>query len=112
MEIPGVPLPEDSTIASIVHLLEKPEDYVSAVYAKINASHRFDPPASVRIGIRGDGKFPNYRIEHPRGMEGPFRGVTHGDGAPLSARDDAWSNATMSFDEVKVLLAEVRNGRG
>ncbi len=103
-------LPRDSTIASVAHLLEKPEDYVPAVFGKINSSQRSDPPAAVRIGVTGDGKFPNYRIEHPTGLDGPFSGVTHNEITPLSERDDGWSQATMSFEEVRSLLARVRKG--
>lgn len=103
-----VSLPPNSTVTSVAQLLEKPLDYVPEVFGKINRTHRLDPPAVIRIGVSGEGKFPNYRIEHPAGIDGPFSGKNHKAIAPLSERTDAWSQATNSYEEIKSLLQQMR----
>jgi hypothetical protein len=104
-------IPPDSTVESIFHTLVRPLDYVPTAYGKLNAGNRIHPPAVIRIGCMGDGKFPNYRIEHSTGLMGPFNGQTHG---PLANADNAqeenWSQKSMTFDELRLLLQQLRAG--
>ena len=92
-------LPPDATIATISHLLAKPADYIPAVFGRLNADHRAHAPATVRIGLTGEGKFPNYRIEHANGLTGPFSGQTHDSLANAeNAQEETWSQLSMTFD--------------
>jgi hypothetical protein len=64
--MPALIISEEATIADIVGTLNKPEDYVRCVLEHLWACKREHGSASVRIGVTGEGRAPNYRVEYPR----------------------------------------------
>lgn len=78
-----IPIDEDATIADILGRLNKPEDYVRSVLANAWNCKRKVGSASVRIGITGEGRAPNYRLEYTKdGMSCPavfevYNGLSH-----------------------------------
>ena len=115
-----MPIPPDSTIASVhkAGLLEDPEGYVRGVLENMGPCRRRHGAAYARIGVEGDGKAPNYQIEHeqhagvppPASIFGAFRGRGH---KPLVENEalqrHTWSTDAMPFDQVQSLLGEIRN---
>jgi hypothetical protein len=73
-------LPPDATINDVLSTLTKPVEYLSRVYARMNAAQKAHEGVVVRIGVRGTGQIPNYRIDHA-GESGQsmtaFDGQTH-----------------------------------
>ncbi len=120
-----------SRIGDVAHRLSDPIDYVRGIIGNF-VSYEYDPETSaIRIGISGDGKVPNYKIEKPCGsaklnMQLPngrvlsfefhptpahtFCGRNHRE---MSELDDCpwhpenWSANTMTFAELKALLASL-----
>src|SRR5260370_18068595 len=130
----------DTTIAEVVGRLNKPAEYVRRVLEHMWDCKRQHGAASVRIGIMGAGRAPNYRIEyHKESMLRPavfsvHNGLSHKDidglgqwnfsvgelleGKPIQEKppehhlDDAhWSSKVMTLDEVSVLLGQLRSSR-
>src|SRR5258708_2187407 len=55
----------NSQIIDIVHVLPDPIEYVRNVIGNF-VSHSYEPETSrIRIGIKGTGMAPNYKIEEP-----------------------------------------------
>ena len=106
-----MPLPKNATLETVFHSLSKPLDYIPAVFGHLNKVHKVDPTAVVRIGVEGDGKVPNYRIESA-GMvsAGPFNGQTHDLLAAGKAQVRTWSEQAVPFKVVEALLRQVREG--
>src|SRR5271165_1748191 len=113
-------LPENSTIVDVCASAiaggerTQKEEYVRRVLGHMSACRRKNRDANVRIGIIGEGKSPNYRIEW--GNEscpeifGVFRGIGHVAFEDESALQQlTWSRKTASFIEVQALLGRLRN---
>lgn len=56
-------LPNDALISDIVSKLENPIEYVRGVFENMHKFKKEYGSAYVRIGITGEGKIPNYRIQ-------------------------------------------------
>ena len=109
-------LPTDSTIASVYEQgsLIDPKRYVGAVLDKMRACHTRWKSANVCIGIFGEGKGPNYRVEHPltptlsREVYGAYHGFSHGDLPNHEKLDESnWSKEVMNLAEVEALLRRI-----
>ena len=54
-----------SRISDLIHVLSDPNEYVSGVLGNF-VSHGYNPETSaIRIGVKGTGVAPNYKIEEP-----------------------------------------------
>ena len=111
-----MPLAPDATIATVVATLLQPEDYVHKVIGDMVKCHRTFGNASVRIGVQGDGKAPNYRTEYSHGHDdavapnicGAFRGLGEGKLADEEVLDDSrWSTEVMTYEQVRALLGQI-----
>ena len=116
------PLPRDATIASVIHTLDKPEDYVRGVLGNMLHHKREFGGAQVRIGTTGRGIVPHYQIEAKGSFETTaladalfkdvvFNGRNH-ERLPwdwTETKGDHWGTATMSFEEVQGLLGDLRH---
>jgi hypothetical protein len=121
----------NSKIIDIVHMLPAPVEYVRDVVGNF-VFHRYDPETSaIRIGIKGSGIAPNYKIEEPSVLrvftvgslsfemtETPartFNGRGHREMRELDDRerhDENWSTETVTFAELKALLGSLsQSGR-
>ena len=116
----------NSRITDLVHLLLDPIAYASGVIGNF-VSYGFDPETSrVRIGLKGKGVAPNYKIEepsftapfavHPLSFEmtvtpaRTFNGRNHREMMELDDQerhDENWSTDLMSFAELKALLSNL-----
>jgi hypothetical protein len=116
-------IPTNATIRDICGTLLQPEEYVRKVLDNMASCQRNKKAsATVRLGILGEGKAANYRVEYPSPDAGDgspaiyalFKGLGHG----KLAEDDAvlgrttWSSETTTFAEVQALLGQQRNFKG
>ena len=111
-------LPDHATIATVLNQLRRPEDYLCGVLLKLHAwrtaSGGQDP--YVTIGIMGDGKYPNYKLEGSldvgwRPTQG-FNGRSHTKLDGVGEADvDTWSTNLMTRAEVEALLGGLRSVR-
>ncbi len=108
-------LSKDAKLGDLLALLDNPEGYVREVFGVMHAANKAHGDIVVRLGVTGTGKFPNYRIEPSQGGEPIFAvdGANHkrwpeGEnfGDPAN-----WSSSTMSTDQVRDLLGDIRNYR-
>jgi len=65
--MPASVMADDATIADVVGTLNKPLEYVRRVLERMWECKRQFGIALVRIGVTGEGRTPNYRVEHSRG---------------------------------------------
>jgi hypothetical protein len=116
----------NSKMIDIVHILPYPIEYVRDVVGNF-VSHGYEPETStIRIGVKGAGIAPNYRIEEPpvrfvltrcshrfemtQTPARTFNGLNHREMRELDDcewRDENWSADTMTFAEVKTLLSSL-----
>jgi hypothetical protein len=85
-------------------------EYFSAACQQLDKGERMRPPAVIRIGCKGEGQYPNYRIEHEDGeiLLGPFNGRTHEDlRNPDNPQPANWSKKTVTYDEVRSLYLQI-----
>jgi hypothetical protein len=83
--MPEPTIENDATIAGIIDDLNTPEEYVRRVLEHMEECWRQHGAASVRIGVIGKGRAPNYRIEYPNPQNSwqalvfnrPYRGLGH-----------------------------------
>lgn len=124
----------DSTIADVVTKLKKPQEYVRRVCEHMWDCKQQFGSATVRIGVMGRGRAPNYRIECPGKDEdvpanfAVYNGLGRKEIRELGMVDletlfapapappepkhllqyDHWSTRSMSLDEIQVLLGKLR----
>lgn len=110
------PLSHDAIIADVVSSLENAEEYVRRVLTTLVTVRREQGEVVVRIGIRGKGVLPNYRIDRA-GESGQsinaFDGTTHKPFTDVRSIDTSnWSTRSMTYDEVRGLLGSIRGVTG
>src|SRR5216683_6788374 len=127
-------LRDDATIADVADELNKPVEYVRQVVGHMWDCRRAHGDASVRIGVMGQGRAPNYRIEY-RQLDDPtvfaaYNGLSHkeiedvgeanllvmlgmvdGINPDRTLRREHWSSRVMSLDNVSELLGRLRQQR-
>ncbi|UPJ50382.1 hypothetical protein IVB30_02815 [Bradyrhizobium sp. 200] len=116
----------NSQIVDLIHVLPDPVEYVRNVIGNF-VTHRYEPETSrVRIGIKGMGVAPNYKIEEPSFLHPltigtysfemtvtparTFSGRSHREMSELDdceRHDENWSARTMTFAELKTLLGSL-----
>ncbi|MBA3448100.1 MAG: hypothetical protein H0T56_10925 [Pseudaminobacter sp.] len=115
-------IPEDSTIADVVGLLDSPVEYVRRVLEKLERCRRAHGDAQVRIGVRGRSECPNYLIEyvledaktHQQSVQpdAAYSGSTHRELAPRHIEETRnWSPEEMNITAVSALIGRLRNPR-
>ena len=113
-------------ISDLIHVLSDPIEYVNGVTGNFTL-YGYDPETSaIRIGVKGSGIAPNYKIEAPsipfrlkigtqefamtKTPHHTFNGRNHTEMTELDdleRRDENWSTDTMSFAELKALLSKL-----
>jgi hypothetical protein len=113
-------------IIDLVHTLSEPTDYIRNILGNF-VSRGYDPETSViRIGIKGMGLAPNYKISEPSFLQTltigsvhatftvtpacTFNGRNHREMTELDDLercDDHWSNVTSGFVELRALLSSL-----
>lgn len=109
--MPRPSLARDATIASVLPTIDKPEDYLRVIIGHLNACSREHGNASVCIGVTGTGFDPSYkiiRIDADGGEHVVGRFDRHNTFTEVGMNPDAWSTASMKYDEVKDLLRTMR----
>jgi hypothetical protein len=124
-------LPEDATIASVADELNKPVEFVRRVVDHMWNCRRKHGSASVRIGVMGQGRAPNYRIEYGAPTDptvyAAYNGLSHKEIEDLGQinlfvtlglaeganpdrilRQEHWSTMVMSLEETSALLGRLR----
>ena len=121
-------LGRSSTAGDLIHVLADPEGWLTGILSNF-VSHGYDTETSaIRIGVKGHGIAPNYKIEEPSKpfaftlqigaqkfelMVTPartFNGRNHKEMTELDDlawRDENWSAKTIKFVEVKALLSKL-----
>jgi len=117
----------NATIRDVLGTLSNPVEYVRGVFQNLHEMRRENRRVVVRIGSQGYGSAPHYRVDEQTQREklfspgevepayiplAAFRGSGH---KPLVAtgdedilRDEHWSTASSSYEELRELLGEVR----
>jgi hypothetical protein len=109
----------------LIHVLANPRGWLTGVFRNF-VFHDDTETSAIRIGIKGHGAAPNYKIEEPdksftihiggRKFELTatpariFNGRNHNEMAELydlERHDENWTAATIKFDEAKALLAKL-----
>ncbi|MCJ2030745.1 hypothetical protein MKK50_15320 [Methylobacterium sp. J-043] len=118
-----MPLPEGSTVVTISHLLAEKDEYVRKALNNFRPEYKKNPNATLTIGLMGDGKYPNYRIDQPLNgtdvndgldvsIDWPelvFRGRSHDKLVdPSKVKFDNWSRSSVKYLELETLLGEMR----
>jgi len=125
-------LPPYATLATLSGPRTRRQEYVRRVLANLPEAKGGGlgrRTLAVRIGITGNGFAPNYRIESPelashnvasagmmlaRDVYKFYRGMNHEEMTELDdllRRDEHWSTAVTGFDQVELLLGELRKIR-
>ena len=105
-------IPKNATLRDLLSGLSDKDAFVSGVFGVAHRAAKERGEINVRMGVTGTGKFPNYRVEDAAGLPMyAINGANHErwpEGEEFSAPEN-WSTETMTNEEVKDLLAEVRN---
>lgn len=108
-------LPPDSTLLSVRSGLADAEDFVRQVFGVMHDVQRHGGSVTMRLGITGKGRLPNYRLE--RASDGAvidaIDGNTHRswpEGAQFYGEKN-WSSIVMTTEEVRSLVGEIRGRR-
>jgi hypothetical protein len=133
-------LDDDATLADVAGHLNAPAEYVRRVLENMWECKREFGAASVRIGVMGEGRAPNYRIEYLSEWSGPsifavYNGLGHtkiedlgeinlddffnedNSATPTKAVPDRlvhydhWSSGAITLDEVQTLLGQLRQAK-
>ncbi|MBS9477035.1 hypothetical protein [Ancylobacter radicis] len=108
---------KDATLETVLGTLNKPENYIVGIFHHMHECKRLHGSSIVRIGVMGEGKAPNYRIEYddeqdycPNTVYGALDGKSH----KILVEEDVlvdfnWSISLMSYSEVQALLGRIRN---
>lgn len=116
----------DETLREVSERLSNAEDYVRGVLGNMAKYRRKSLIPTVRIGTTGQGLVPHYRIQ-PKANDDDlstamesfgeylthveaFNGRNHKtmDWTALQIRGEHWSRGMMTFEEVQLLLGELR----
>jgi hypothetical protein len=113
------PIDPASRTIDIVERLNQPESYVCGVLGNMWKCKREHRDASVRIGVTGHGKSPNYLVEYSAEGSGspPIFGAFHGRShkkfvEEAAVRDEHWSEDVMYFSAVQELIGKIRSKPG
>lgn len=107
--VPTKALPLDATIDDVRDSLERPDEYVRVVLGNMSACRRKHGNAHVRIGVTGAGKVPYHKITYQYDKSEQLYDAFDGVSPFAVAPDDLnWSTKSMSFDDVRNLLGEIR----
>jgi hypothetical protein len=120
-------IPTNATIADVVELLSRPEDYVRGVLGNMFDYRKEHGTAVVRIGTTGTGKAPHYRVQIEigdltdfmlgEGVEADYFTAFHGrnhaklDWGSTELRGEHWSTNGMTVEAVQELIAGIRGFR-
>jgi hypothetical protein len=110
-------LPRDATLRTAYPHLKNQRQYLGGVYQKLRAVANVHGNASVKIGVKGSGQKPNYRIfyyesdrPHFEIIEGSYFD-NHTSFTDEELSGDAvtynWSTASMTFEEVNAWADEL-----
>lgn len=125
-------LPSESTFTSIHNKLDDRAGFLFGVLCNFVACGADPETDAIRMGIKGNGSFPNYRFEKPsirrdvvirhgtfalpwQFNETPsriFSGRSHREMSELDDRfwqDTNWSKATITFNELKALARRTQS---
>jgi len=112
-------LTQQSTIADVMECLHDPEKYLFGVIKNLSSCFRRHGNAQVRIGTRGKGSYPHYRILYQRETDdGSTEAIVdntywdfHTPYSPsyASTKPGTWSSKGLSVAEVEMLLDSVLN---
>ena len=104
-------IPKDATLRDVRSMLPKAESFVRKILGVMLEHKQGHGPIIMRLGITGTGQAPNYRLENTKGQAVvAIDGVTHTPW-PAHERFDSsgnWSTATMTEEDIKQLIAEIR----
>jgi hypothetical protein len=103
-----MPIASNATIASNVSDLADPEAYIRGALTNVSFSKGKPEVVSYRIGVRGSGRWPNYRIERSDQPHQCFDGRTHKSAFEEdNLRNENWSREAMTTDQLLKLFAIV-----
>ena len=119
----------DATIRETLGSLLHPEEYVRRILEKMYECRSHRGSASVRIGVTGEGRAPNYRTEYlldgVRKVFAVYSGLSHEQREDLgeltldnlfgdermpdhALQGEHWSTRAMELGEVTALIGEIR----
>lgn len=96
------------TVGDVADRLRNPVAYLRRALDAVHVAQRRNPGATFRLGRKGDGAYPNYRVDAPDGsLVSAHNGRSHGE---LTGKDslaeENWSRASSPLAEVQRLLRE------
>jgi len=130
-------LSPDATIEGVLKTLRNPEAYLVGVLSNMIPCKRQHSSAVVRIGTKGEGYFPHYRVEPSESRLAvlereilavtseearrhsahrlasyfnAYRGTSHKrlDWGHNELQEESWSSKSTTIDQVQELLGQVR----
>lgn len=104
----SAPIADADTIADVLPLLQNPEEYVRGVLGRM-WEHKAREPI-VRIGKRGKGLYPCYRLVAGDGTDDVL-GAFNDNHTPFPtavASQVDWSTGAMGIGEVQQVLGQIR----
>lgn len=125
--MPRPRLPEDATAITISDTVDNPEEYIRGMLANLHESIKIEKDSQVTIGVTGQGKVPNYKIDVPNftiklfeqldpvTIHKPIRvfsGRTHKQiYDPSQVQHENWSRKSTTLEELKQKLGDIRRMR-
>ena len=102
------PIGPNDTIADVVSTLHDPEWYLLGVRAKMGQCKNAHADAVVRIGIRGKGEYPCYRVTY-NGPDGErLFGAFTDNHKRFPSKDESkqdWSRGSMNYQQLEALIS-------
>jgi hypothetical protein len=99
----------DATLRDITASHFHIDRFTALVLDAMRKAQREHGPVTVRLGVTGAGKLPNFRLDAiSGGWSSAFDGVSR---QPFDAgtMDAHWSSKAMDYGDVEALLRELRN---
>ena len=108
----GQGLEKNATLRDVSRTLDDAEEFVRRVSGVMWEAHKAHGDIVMRLGITGAGRRPNYRLETASNGQ-PFEAIDGNNHEPWPPGFDYgapanWSTATMTLDDVRSLLGELR----
>jgi hypothetical protein len=99
----------DASIADIAPTLKDGAVFAAQVLHRMTQERKSHGPVVARIGITGKGVIPNFRIDTVSGEPiKSYDGQSYEPFSEINTYDKNWSTASMTFEEVRELVAKMR----
>ena len=108
-------LPEDATFDDLRGSPNQAERFLRNVLEVMRKAQKTQSEVRARMGTRGTGQAPNYRLEDPNGR--PFLAIDGANHQPWPEgesfeRSENWSSVNASYEDVEKMLRSMTGYKG